>query len=237
MKAMILAAGLGTRLRPLTDTVPKALIEVGGMAMLELVARRLIRAGVTEIIVNTHHHAAKIADFLKAKNNFGARVEISYEPQLLDTGGGLKNAAWFFDDGKPFFLHNADAFTDIDLTAIQAAHAAGGALATMAVAPRETKRPLAFGPDGLLRGRWSAAPEFSDCAKVGYNLVQVMEPEFLAQLTETGAFSLMAAQLRLAVEGKKIAAFRTDGAMWVDIGNPVTLNKARDIATLNGLPL
>jgi NDP-sugar pyrophosphorylase family protein len=237
MKAMILAAGIGTRLRPLTDTVPKALVEVGGMPMLEIVARRLINAGVTEIIVNTHHHAQQVADFLKAKNNFGIRIEVSYEAELLETGGGLKNAARFFDDGKPFMLHNVDAFSSIDLKAIQAAHAKNGALATMAVAPRETKRPLAFGPDGLLRGRWSDTPEFADCAKVGYNLVQVFEPEFLKELKETGKFSLMSAELRMAAEGKKIAAFRTDGSIWVDIGNMQNLQKARDIAAANGLPV
>ena len=126
MKAMILAAGLGTRLRPLTDNIPKALVELNGRTLLEITIDRLKSFGVTEIIVNVHHHAEKVAAFLKSKNNFGIRIELSREDGLLlDTGGGLKKAAWFFQEensDEPFLLHNVDVLTTIDFRQMLAAH-------------------------------------------------------------------------------------------------------------------
>ncbi|MFA5162158.1 MAG: sugar phosphate nucleotidyltransferase [Elusimicrobiales bacterium] len=233
MKAMILAAGVGSRLRPLTDEIPKALIEVGGKPMLERVILRLVAAGVDGIIINTHHHADKVARFLEEKNNFGIRVEQSCEPQLLDTGGGIKKASWFFSDGEPFLVHNADVFTDMDINALYAAHLRGGALVTMAVSARETSRPLAFGPDGFLRGRWTKSPEFADCARLGNGDVYAVSPAALPLMTETGPFSIVEFFLRLAREGGKIKAFRCDRWFWSDIGRPETLEKARVFAARN----
>src|SRR5215467_12267189 len=116
MRAMVLAAGLGTRLRPLTDNRPQALIEVGGRTLLEITLTRLRSYGIAEVIVNAHHLADMIVDHLTAKNNFGMRVEVSREEVLLDTGGGLKKAAWFFRDAtEPFVLHYVDVITTIDL--------------------------------------------------------------------------------------------------------------------------
>src|SRR5690242_15134748 len=122
MKAMILAAGLGTRLRPLTDKLPKALVEVGGRTLLEITLVRLREFGVTEVIVNVHHYAEKLIDYLRANGNFGMRIEISREDDLLlDTGGGLKKAAWFFLENssphdEPFILHNVDVIANIDIS-------------------------------------------------------------------------------------------------------------------------
>ena len=163
MKAMVLAAGLGTRLRPLTDDRPKALVEVGGKTLLEITLARLRRAGVREVIVNVHHFADKVADFLK-QHDFGMRVEISREDgELLDTGGGLKKAGWFFMEtpDQPFLLHNVDVISDIDLPRMAAEHSRSGALATLAVQPRKTSRTLLFDGDGLLCGRRTGdgAPE------------------------------------------------------------------------------
>ena len=116
MKAMVLAAGLGTRLRPLTDTRPKALVEIAGRTLLEITLERLRASGIDGAIINVHHFADMIVEYLKAKNNFGMHIEISREELLLDTGGGLKKAAWFFrDDAEPFVLHNVDVITTIDL--------------------------------------------------------------------------------------------------------------------------
>src|SRR5207302_6516209 len=127
MKAMVFAAGLGTRLRPLTDDRPKALVEVGGRTLLEITLRRLQHFGVHEVIVNVHHFADKIVDYLKKNDNFGMRIEISREGVLLDTGGGLKKAAWFFlegpsDSDEPFLLHNVDVLSTIDLDRMAQAH-------------------------------------------------------------------------------------------------------------------
>src|SRR5262245_11379808 len=114
MKAMVLAAGLGTRLRPLTDTRPKALVEVGRRTLLEITLQRLKEFGVRDVIINVHHFADMIVDYLRANENFGMHIELSREDVLLDTGGGLKKVGWFFRD-EPFFLHNVDVISTIDL--------------------------------------------------------------------------------------------------------------------------
>src|SRR5215813_617178 len=139
MKAMILAAGLGTRLRPLTNDRPKALIEIAGHTLLEITIRRLASFGIHEVIVNVHHFADMVVDYLKKNSNFGMRIEISREELLLDTGGGLKKASWFFLEGgnsEPFLIHNADVISTIDLAKIAQQHRDSGSLATLAVQDR-----------------------------------------------------------------------------------------------------
>src|SRR5512137_142430 len=165
MKAMILAAGVGSRLRPLTDETPKALIDVGGAPMIEHVIRRLKSGGVTEVVVNLFHLGDQIVDFLASRGNFGLRIQFTREVELLDTGGGLKNAAWFFDDGLPFFLHNVDVLSEIDLGALHRFHQENDALVTLAVQSRPSSRLLLFEQDGRLCGRetrqgveWAKAP-------------------------------------------------------------------------------
>ena len=158
MKAMILAAGLGTRLRPLTDTRPKALVELSGRTLLEITLTRLRTFGITEVIVNVHHFADMVIDYLKSNNNFGMRIEISREDVLLDTGGGLKKAAWFFLEDpshldEPFLLHNVDVISDIDLSRMLQFHTENHALATLAVQSRESSRYLLFDDHNQLRGR------------------------------------------------------------------------------------
>src|SRR6202521_3911126 len=158
MKAMILAAGLGTRLRPLTDDRPKALVEVAGHTLLEITLRRLQQFGVGEVIVNVHHLADAVMDYLKKHDNFGMRIEISREEVLLDTGGGLKKAAWFFLEDparldEPFLLHNVDVLSTIDFARMLQFHKEHHALATLAVQGRETSRPLLFDDHLQLRGR------------------------------------------------------------------------------------
>jgi NDP-sugar pyrophosphorylase family protein len=158
MKAMILAAGLGTRLRPLTDTRPKALVELSGRTLLEITLSRLRTFGITEVIINVHHFADQVIVYLKSHNNFGLRIEISREEVLLDTGGGLKKAAWFFQEDssrldEPFLLHNVDVISAIDLRAMLQFHTENQALATLAVQSRESSRPLLFDDHLQLRGR------------------------------------------------------------------------------------
>src|ERR1700685_1486169 len=145
MKAMILAAGLGTRLRPLTDDRPKALVEVAGHTLLEITLRRLQQFEIREVIVNVHHFADMVVEYLKKNDNFGMQIEISREDVLLDTGGGLKKAAWFFEGSdEPFILHNVDVISTIDLHRMMQFHAEHQALATLAVKDRETSRYLLF---------------------------------------------------------------------------------------------
>jgi NDP-sugar pyrophosphorylase family protein len=161
MKAMILAAGLGTRLRPLTNDRPKALVQVGSRTMLEITLDRLRAFGISEVIVNTHHYAERMQEYLEAHHNFGMHIEISHEEILLDTGGGLKKAAPFFlgPDGnlqEPFLVHNVDVLSNINLGRMLQFHQEQGALATLAVQERETSRYLLFDGDGQLCGRRAA---------------------------------------------------------------------------------
>lgn len=150
---MIFAAGLGTRLKPLTDNIPKALIPIGGKPLLEHVIFRLKSAGFDEIIVNVHHFPDQIIDFLNANNNFGIRIEVSDERnKLLDTGGGIRNTKWFFDDNKPFLVHNVDILSNVDLTELYNEHSKSGSLATLVVSKRDTFRYLLFNEDNRLLG-------------------------------------------------------------------------------------
>jgi NDP-sugar pyrophosphorylase family protein len=233
MKAMILAAGVGSRLRPLTDGTPKALIDVGGAPMIEHVIRRLKSAGVTEVVVNLFHLGDQIVNFLASRGNFGLRVAFSREVELLDTGGGLKNAAGFFDDGKPFLLHNVDVLSEIDLVGLHRIHQARQALATLAVQRRTSSRLLLFDHDGLLCGRetregveWAPAP-VRGVERLAFTGIHVIDPAIFARMTETGIFPITQAYLRLAGEGERIVACRVDGSYWQDIGSPENLAKAR----------
>src|SRR5438270_9414221 len=158
MKAMILAAGLGTRLRPLTNSRPKALVEIAGRTLLEITLTRFRAFGIREVIVNVHHLADQIVEYLKTNANFGMRIEISREQILLDTGGGLKKAAWFFlehqtSTDEPFLLHNVDVISSVDLASMVLAHKAHKALETLTVQKRESSRQLLFDEDGQLCGR------------------------------------------------------------------------------------
>ena len=233
MKAMILAAGVGSRLRPLTDTTPKALVDVGGRPMIEWVIRRLQRAGVTEVVVNLFHFADRIVEFLASRHNFGLRIECSREAELLDTGGGLKRVAWFFDDGRPFLLHNVDVLSDIDLEDLLGVHRRAGALATVAVRRRAASRQLLFDEEGRLCGReapegteWAAQPTGS-AERLAFTGIHVIEPAMFPKITETGAFPITRTYLRLAGEGERILAYRADGRYWQDIGSPEKLDAAR----------
>jgi NDP-sugar pyrophosphorylase family protein len=244
MKAMVLAAGIGSRLRPLTDQLPKALVPVGGIPLIEIVLRRLGAAGVRDVIVNTHHHAELLERYLRARAPQDLRIEISREPELLDTGGGLKNAAWFFDDGEAFFLHNADVVSGVDLYRLAAVHRESDALATLSVRGREAVRRFLFDTNGRLCGwertdtgerDWAAGP-VAEVTPLGFDGIQVIAPEIFAKLTEEGAFSLTRAYLRLAGQGERLLACRGDAAYWADIGSLPKLAAVEKHAAAAGLP-
>jgi NDP-sugar pyrophosphorylase family protein len=244
MKAMILAAGLGTRLRPLTEDRPKALVTVAGRTLLDLALSRLRKYGVNEVIVNTHHYAEKILEYLEANHNFGMRIEISCERALLDTGGGLKNAAAFFlgaggSSQEPFLLHNVDVLSTIDLGRMIRFHAEEKALATLAVQDRETSRYLLFDEHGQLCGRRIGRDGEAQLVRsaqqvqaLAFSGIHIISPRIFAQMKEEGAFSIITTYLRLAAQGEKIAAFRADGCYWRDLGRPESiLQAAQDVAS------
>jgi len=246
MKAMILAAGLGTRLRPLTANRPKALVEVAGRALLDIALSRLRSSGVREVIINVHHFAEMILDYLKTHDNFGMRIEISREEELLDTGGGLKKAAWFFlqdsaGSENPFILHNVDVISTIDLRRMVEFHTQHQALATLAVQNRETSRYLLFDSQLHLCGRRfgphqkpdqknelvQSSPQVRAQAQpLAFSGIHVISPRLFAMMIEEGAFSIIDSYLRLAAGGENILAFRTDEYYWRDLGKPEDLVKA-----------
>ncbi len=234
---MILAAGLGTRLRPLTDDRPKALVEVGGRTLLEITIARLRTFGVREVIVNVHHFADMVVDYLKANDNFGMYIEISREDVLLDTGGGLKKAAGFFlDDSsrldEPFVLHNVDVISTIDLKRMVQFHVEHKALATLAVQERETSRYLLFDERRQLCGRAGRdqAPELVRPAQqtqaCAFSGIHVISPRIFSLMTEVGAFSIITSYLRLAAQGEQILAFRADKYYWRDLGRAENVARA-----------
>ena len=224
---MLLAAGLGTRLRPLTDHAPKALVDVGGLPILERVARRLI--------VNLHHFGDQIRDYVAKRDGFGVEVVFSSEEaQPLETGGGLLQAAPLFRRDAPFFLHNADILTDLPLGRMYAAHQESEPLATLAVMERDSSRYLLFDELGLFgradekKGiRLEARPPVGEVRRLAFGGVHVISPAILERFTESGAFSILDPYLRLAGEGMRILPFRIDGAYWSDIGKPEQLEEAR----------
>jgi mannose-1-phosphate guanylyltransferase len=246
MKAMILAAGLGTRLRPLTDNRPKALVELSGRTLLEITISRLRTFGVAEVIINVHHFADMVIDYLKSKNNFGMRIEISREDVLLDTGGGLKKAAWFFLENPaslddPFLLHNVDVISNIDLRAMLQSHTKNQALATLAVQSRESSRLLLFDNQNQLRGRridgkdiliqlpdttHSSLATRHSPLPLAFSGIHIISPRLLPMLSEEGIFSIIPSYQRLSAKGEKILAFRADDYYWRDLGRPADLTQA-----------
>ncbi|MFB3915263.1 MAG: NDP-sugar synthase [Terriglobales bacterium] len=235
MKAMILAAGLGTRLRPLTDNRPKALVEIAGRTLLEITLARLRGFGVHEVIINVHHLADMVVEYLKANNNFGMRIEISREDVLLDTGGGLKKTAYFFLDSpeEPFLLHNVDVISTIDFHRMLQYHKERKPLATLAVQNRYTSRHLLFNPQLELCGRRFTEDRRTELVRfsgqvqaLGFCGIHIISPRLFARMTEEGVFSIISAYLGLVSSGERIVGFRADEYAWRDIGSVEKLTRA-----------
>ena len=234
MDGMILAAGRGTRLGELGATTPKALIEVGGMTMLERTARKLVQAGATRLVVNVHHHAEAIEAFL-ATHDLGAEVRVSREvAEPLETGGGMFHAREHFRMDRPILAHNVDVICDTDLGPFIAAHAASGALATLAMQPRESQRYLLFDDDGLF-GRDSRrtgqvthvrAP-LGQVRALAFAGLHVCAPDWFDLVTERCVFPIVDVWLRLAGEGHAIQSWIVPDGAWLEIGNPDRLASVR----------
>lgn len=235
---MIFAAGLGTRLKPLTDHMPKALVPVAGKPMLEHVIEKLKAAGFDEIVINVHHFANQIIDFLKEKNNFGITIHISDETDfLLDTGGGIKKAAPYFDE--PFLIHNVDILSNTDLKALYNYHLQSGNDATLLVSPRQTTRYLLFNSDRRLCG-WinkdtlQTKPEGfiyqpNVQKEYAFSGIHIISPGLFKYMDEkwNGKFSIMDFYLQLCQEAL-IGGYAKEDLQLIDIGKPETLAKAEE---------
>jgi len=236
MRAMILAAGLGTRLRPLTDSRPKALVEINGRTLLEITLTRLRSFGIREVIVNAHHFADLIVEYLRS-HDFGMKIEVSREEDLLDTGGGLKKAAHFFledESPEPFVVHNVDVISSIDMKQIVALHREGRSLATLAVQSRESSRRLLFDDQLRLCGRSTAEDKLElvrpaqQPQSLAFCGIHVISPEIFPLMTEDGVFSIIDCYLRLAAQGERIVGFRSDAYYWRDVGKPDSVRQVAE---------
>lgn len=242
MKAMIFAAGLGTRLKPLTDSVPKALIPVAGKPLLQHIIGKLIQSGFDEIIVNVHHFPDMIIQFLKDNHNFGVRIEVSDERDLLlDTGGGIRKAAHFFDDGKPFLVHNVDILSNLNLNELYNHHIRHNALATLTVSRRDTFRYLLFDNNMQLKGwinektgdtkpkGFSYSGEYN---KLAFSGIQILSPDIFEMMAGYEAkFPIMDFYLENACN-QAISGFIPDNYRMIDVGKLDVLDEAEKFVNL-----
>lgn len=234
---MLLAAGLGTRLRPLTDTLPKALIPVGGVPILERIALRLIAAGADRLVINLHHLGERIREYVEERDGWGVEVVFSQEPERpLETGGGLLHAAPLFRGDEPFFLHNTDILSDLPLREMYEAHRRDAPLVTLAVMSRPTSRYFLFDDLGLLGRtderedlRIQVRPATGPVRELAFGGVHVVSPRFLTRLEGTGAFSILEPYLAEAARGERIVPYRIDDSRWIDIGKPAQLAEAESL--------
>jgi len=232
--AMVLAAGLGRRLRPLTEETPKALVSVGGLTQLERTLRALEAAGADRIVVNAHHHADQVQAAIRGREGTATLVVSREEPRPLETGGGLQAARNLFRLDRPILVHNVDVITGIDLPGLVSAHASGGGLATLAVQERAASRYLLFDAEGLqgrLNVRSGEREETRELRgpleRLAFTGVHVVEPAVFDRMTERGAFSIIDCYLRLAGEGARIRAYDVGETEWYEIGTPERLAAAR----------
>ena len=234
MKAMILAAGLGTRLRPLTNDRPKALVRIQGIPLLEIVIRRLQYYGISEFIINTHHFADQITDFLKDKKNFGASITISHEVEMpLETGGALKKAAPFFADKKPFLLCNTDILTSIDFYKFHKFHKKSKAIATLATRQRTTSRYLVFDEEDTLcgwinvkTGELKMVRMITGCFQLrAFSGLHVIDPKLFKYFGKAKRFSIIDTYLLAATESK-IKCYPDEDSIWMDVGKTPAIEAA-----------
>ena len=238
-KAMIFAAGLGTRLKPLTDNMPKALVRIAGKPILEHLITKLKLSGFTQIVINVHHFADMIIDFLNKNNNFGIEIFISDERDcLLDTGGGIKHATCFLQGDKPFLVHNVDIISNVDLNEIYEKHNYSSALATLLVSNRNASRRLLFNNDEHLCGwqnkstdelKWNNAHFlYTDCKDYAFGGIHVMSPKIFDFFDMwSNKFSIIDFYLSIA-QTQNICAYAPPNLQIVDIGTKETLQQAED---------
>ncbi len=237
MKAMIFAAGLGTRLKPITDTLPKALVPIAGKTLLEHVITKLAKAGFDDLIINVHHHADMICSFLKERKNFGLKISISDERKmLLDTGGGIRKAAPFFNDGSPFLVHNVDIISDVDLRNLYQQHCDSGNLATLLVKHRDTARYLLFDRQMRMKG-WTNVKtgevkspitnlQLADYERLAFSGIHVISPKIFEYMENYPAkFPIM--DFYISNCGKiDIGGIVNDNQRMIDVGKIESLAEA-----------
>jgi NDP-sugar pyrophosphorylase family protein len=235
MKAMLFAAGLGTRLGALTKICPKALVPVGGQTMLDLVVARLKAGGVTELMINLHYRGEMIREYVAKRKAFGLQVEFSEEAEILGTGGGLKKVEKFFSQESEFLVHNCDVYSDIDLPAMLAAHRADTCLGTLAVIDRKENSYFLFDSANSLIGWEMADKSKRDLARDdpkaqrrSFTGIQILSPGIFEYMrSEPAHFAITKTYVGAARAGKQLKAFSADKNFWIDVGTPEDLEVLR----------
>jgi len=237
MKAMIFAAGIGSRLKPLTDNMPKALVLVGGQPMIGLLIHRLAKQGVKSFIVNVHHFASQVIDYLNAPEFKEYKISISDESgKLLDTGGGLFKAAAFFSDGEPFLVYNVDVLSDINVNEMLEHHRAEGNLTTLAVSRRNSTRLLLLDGQNYLKGWQNTSTNevvrvtgaIGKLTPLAFSGIHIIDPAIFAFSRKTKPFPITELYLRLA-ENYRIGVYIHEPYNWADMGSPEGLKKAEEL--------
>jgi NDP-sugar pyrophosphorylase family protein len=233
MKAMIFAAGLGTRLGEITKNKPKALVDINGKTILELAIQRLVYSGFDDIIVNVHHFADKVKEEVLHLRQKGYKISVSDESELLlDTGGGLYNARWFFGN-DPFIVYNVDIISDIDLAFLYRYHIDNSALVTLVVRDRPGKRFFLTDDDGRLKGWYNRetgekilpGTDSKNLSEAAFSGIHVISPEIF-KFMEAGVYSMTSLYLKIASE-QKIMTIKINSGYWVDIGTVEKLEFCR----------
>lgn len=234
MQAMILAAGLGTRLKPITESIPKALVEVNGKTLLEIAIRKLIENDFRKIIINTHHFSNKVKEFLD-RNTYAAEIIISDESDLLlDTGGGLKHAQKYFDD-SPLLVHNVDIISNLDLKEFYQYHLSDDLIASLVVSKRISSRYLLFNDENILCG-WEDVKKNEQIIvrdkdilnQFAFNGIHILNPQIINQFPDEKVFSVIKAYLKLA-ETEEIQGYVCNDIKWIDVGKLDSLEKAEEL--------
>ncbi len=235
MQAMILAAGLGTRLKPITEQIPKALVKVNDKTLLEIAIRNLITNDFRKIIINVHHFANKVKDFLD-KNTFAADIFISDESDLLlDTGGGIKHAQKFFDD-SPILVHNVDIISNLNLKEFYQYHLSDDAIASLCVSKRVSSRYLLFNDYNILCGwqdtkkneRIIARKDEKYLNQLAFDGIHILNPTLINSFPDEKAFSIIKAYLKIS-ETEDIHAYISNDIKWIDVGKIDTLQRAEEL--------
>lgn len=228
MKALILAAGVGTRLKPLTDTVPKALLSIAGFTLLEIVIRRIAGAGIKSLVINVHHFSGQIIDFLRSHNNFGLDISISDETDcLLDTGGAIKKAGEFLQGTESVLVHNVDILSDLNFNELIACHEKNGALITLAVKDRPTSRSLIIDASGRLCGWEYPDKKVSILTRenrkglktTAFSGVYVFSNKLFDKFPDEAVFGFMPWILNLA-SVEQISTWDQSPSFWYEAGRP-----------------
>jgi len=239
MKAFILAAGVGSRLKPLTNDKPKALVEVNGKPMLQGLIERLKAQGFNQLLINVYHYGDKIIDFLKQHDNFGIDIKISNEHnQLLDTGGAIVKAGWFFEGNSPVLVHNVDIFSDLDFKNLIQNHQNSKALISLVVRERASSRKLLFDRKMNLTGwrnvktneyKWVNEKQ-EQYYEIAYSGIYVASPGYPKQIKDSGSFSIIPQWLQIAKRHVIKANMQNEG-LWFDLGSIDKIREAEKAIT------